>query len=170
MVMAKIKYEEGYVDLRGLGVGVIPKPHQFWSKANKSWILPTTLVFAMGWSFEIISHLEELAFWLFLLHQVRMVDHPSAETKRQIHLTTFYTGTKPAPLVLKLGIPGLGPWFTHRHHGSPDPDVLPSRQCRATRSLAFLCRVYWLSHGHPLVPYRPLEIPSLLASRPVRRC
>jgi hypothetical protein len=72
----KIKYEEGYIDLRALGYSVMPKPHQFWSKANKDWILPSTLVFAVGWSFEITSHLEELAFWLFLLHQVRMVETP----------------------------------------------------------------------------------------------
>lgn len=74
MIMAKIKYEEGYIDLRVLGYGVIPKPHQLWSKANISWILPANLVFATGWSMEITSHLEELAFWLFLLHQVRMVE------------------------------------------------------------------------------------------------
>ena len=78
ITMAKIKYEEGYMDLRVLGYGVIPKPHQFWSKANISWILPTNLVFATGWSMEITSHLEELAFWLFLLHQVRMVETPSS--------------------------------------------------------------------------------------------
>jgi len=73
MSIGKIKYEEGYIDLRALGVGVIPKPHQLWSKANQAWIFPSTLAFAVGWSFEIISHLEELAFWLFLLHQVRIV-------------------------------------------------------------------------------------------------
>jgi hypothetical protein len=69
IIMAKVKYEEGYVDLRTLGYGVIPKPHQLWSKANQAWILPSVLTFAVGWSFEITSHLEELAFWLFLLHQ-----------------------------------------------------------------------------------------------------
>lgn len=74
MAMARIKYEEGYIDARVLGFGVIPKPHQLWSKANQAWILPSILAFAVGWSFEIISHLEELAFWLFLLHQVRMVE------------------------------------------------------------------------------------------------
>ena len=74
IVMAKVKYEEGYIDLHLLGYGVIPKPHQLWSKANQAWILPSILAFSVGWAFEIISHLEELAFWLFLLHQVRMVE------------------------------------------------------------------------------------------------
>src|SRR5258706_5358881 len=76
MLMAKIKYEEGYVDLRVLGYGIIPKPHQLWSTANRNWLLPLSLVFAIGWSMEITSHLEELAFWLFLLHQVRIVETP----------------------------------------------------------------------------------------------
>jgi len=57
------------VDLRILGYGVIPKPHQLWSQANQDLIFPVILVFAVGWSCEIMSHLEELAFWLFLLHQ-----------------------------------------------------------------------------------------------------
>jgi len=93
MVMAKIKYEEGYVDLRQLGLGVIPKPHQLWSKANQAWILPSNLAFAVGWSFEITSHLEELAFWLFLLHQVRMVESSfSSFSKKETRapLTTFH--------------------------------------------------------------------------------
>ena len=100
------------------------------------------------------------AWWIILL----------AERKPRADLTTFHTGTKPAPLVLKLGIPRLGPRFSCRHYGSPDPDIPPSRQCRSTRGLALLFWVYWLSYGHPLVPCRPLEIPGLLASRPVRRC
>ena len=169
MVMAKIKYEEGYIDLRVLGYGVIPKPHQFWSTANRNWLLPLSLVFAIGWSLEITSHLEELAFWLFLLHQVRMVE-PHFIVWRKPDLITLHIGTKPAPLVLKLGVPRLGPWFNDGRRGSPDPGILPSRQCRPTRSLALLCRVDWLSYGHPLVPRRPLEIPGLFASRPVRRC
>jgi len=69
IVMAKVKYEEGYIDLRVLHLGVIPKPHELWSQANQALILPAILAFAVGWSFEITSHLEELAFWLFLLHQ-----------------------------------------------------------------------------------------------------
>jgi len=73
LVNAKIKYDEGYIDLQALGYGVIPKPHPLWSKAHKDLILPSILAFAFGWAFEITSHLEELAFWLFLLHQVRIV-------------------------------------------------------------------------------------------------
>ena len=168
MSMAKIKYEEGYIDLRALGYGVIPKPHQLWSKANISWILPTNLVLATGWSMEIISHLEELAFWLFLLHQVRMMETPfSSFGGHQRDLITLHAGTKSTPLVLKLGIPRLGPRFSYGRRGSPDPDIPPSQQCRPTRILALLCRVDGFSRGHPLVPRRPLEIPGLLASRPV---
>ena len=82
--MAKVKYEEGYVDLRVLGLGVMPKPHQMWSTANQAWILPSILAFAVGWAFEIISHLEELAFWLFLLHQVRMVESSFSRKETEV--------------------------------------------------------------------------------------
>ena len=172
--MAKIKYDEGYIDLRQLGFGVIPKPHQLWSNANRALILPSILSFAVGWSFEITSHLEELAFWLFLLHQVRMVPSsfsPFGRKETRVLLTTFHPGTKPAaPLVLKLGIPRLGPRFNNCYHGSPDPDRPPSQRCRPTRSLALLRRVDRISFGDALVPSRSLEIPGILASRPHRRC
>jgi hypothetical protein len=78
--MAFIKYNEGYMDLTSLGVGVIPKPYALWPAKYQSLVLPSTICFSVAWSLEIVSHLEELNFWLFLLHQVR-----SATPLRSIH-------------------------------------------------------------------------------------
>lgn len=58
-----------------------------WSTANQAWILPSILAFAVGWAFEIISHLEELAFWLFLLHQVRIVEASFSRPRFTNHLS-----------------------------------------------------------------------------------
>ncbi|EGO00817.1 hypothetical protein SERLA73DRAFT_32684, partial [Serpula lacrymans var. lacrymans S7.3] len=62
-----IKYKEGYV-IAPHGQ-IIPKPTEFYDKVNERWILPLYFVFSIAWAFELITHLEELTFWLFLLHQ-----------------------------------------------------------------------------------------------------
>ncbi|KAF4593119.1 hypothetical protein EYR38_008829 [Pleurotus pulmonarius] len=48
---------------------VISTPIEFWSGANRRWLLPLYFVLSVAWSLEIVTHLEELTFWLFLLHQ-----------------------------------------------------------------------------------------------------
>jgi hypothetical protein len=69
VTMAVIKYDEGYKDLTAFHLGVIPKPYALWPKEYKALVLPATICFSVAWSLEIVSHLEELTFWLFLLHQ-----------------------------------------------------------------------------------------------------
>jgi hypothetical protein len=98
--MAFIKYHEGYMDLTALRLGVIPKPYQLWPKNYQHLVLPAQICFSVAWSLEIVSHLEELTFWLFLLHQVSA---PSAIP------ITAYSATSPpsspssvAPLFLPL--------------------------------------------------------------------
>ena len=61
-----IKYTEGYVVLPQ--IGIIPKPVEMWSKVHQSYVFPLQLCFSFAWSLEIVSHLEELCFWLFLIH------------------------------------------------------------------------------------------------------
>lgn len=68
--MSYVKYKEGYMDLTLLRQGVIPKPYALWPKSYQDLVLPATVCFSVAWSLEIVSHLEELNFWLFLLHQV----------------------------------------------------------------------------------------------------
>ncbi|KAF9529773.1 hypothetical protein CPB83DRAFT_852155 [Crepidotus variabilis] len=61
-----IKYHEGFIFHATLGI--IPKPWQFWEPSAKDTIFPLTVLFSFGWSFEMITHLEELCFWLFLVN------------------------------------------------------------------------------------------------------
>ncbi|KAF8963629.1 hypothetical protein BDZ97DRAFT_1904814 [Flammula alnicola] len=63
---AAIKYHEGFITYPTLGI--IPKPHQLWNPTDKSTIFPLMLLFSVGWSLEMVTHLEELCFWLFLVN------------------------------------------------------------------------------------------------------
>jgi hypothetical protein len=69
ITMSVIKYSEGYADLNAFHLGVIPTPYALWPKSKQRLVLPATTCFSVAWSLEIVSHLEELTFWLFLLHQ-----------------------------------------------------------------------------------------------------
>jgi hypothetical protein len=62
-----IKYTEGYVAIPKTGI-IVPKPVRMWSKAHQTYIFPLQLCFSFAWSLEIVTHLEELCFWLFLIH------------------------------------------------------------------------------------------------------
>ncbi|KAF9486076.1 hypothetical protein BDN70DRAFT_870591 [Pholiota conissans] len=61
-----IKYQEGFIAHPILGI--IPKPYQLWHQISKDTIFPFMLLFSIGWSFEMVTHLEELCFWLFLIN------------------------------------------------------------------------------------------------------
>jgi len=61
-----IKYYEGFVDLPVFGV--VPRPYQMWGPVARRAIFPLMLLFSVGWSLEMVTHLEELCFWLFLVN------------------------------------------------------------------------------------------------------
>ncbi|PPR03335.1 hypothetical protein CVT24_012575 [Panaeolus cyanescens] len=61
-----IKYHEGFIQLDGHGI--IPKPYQLWEPWAQDTIFPLMLCFSVGWSLEMVTHLEELCFWLFLVN------------------------------------------------------------------------------------------------------
>ncbi|KIY46156.1 hypothetical protein FISHEDRAFT_48082 [Fistulina hepatica ATCC 64428] len=61
-----IKYREGYMDIPGYGIQ--PTPYTLWPEASRRAITPLMLMFSIAWSFEMITHLEELCFWLFLVN------------------------------------------------------------------------------------------------------
>jgi hypothetical protein len=61
-----MKYTQGYIILPVHGI--IPKPSSAWPAQYQACILPLFLVFSVAWALEIVSHLEELVFWLFLIH------------------------------------------------------------------------------------------------------
>ncbi|KAJ7125428.1 hypothetical protein C8R44DRAFT_618808 [Mycena epipterygia] len=62
---AIIKYRQGFIEVDG---AIIPKPYFMWPESDQRAIFPLMLAFTLGWSFEIITHLEELCFWLFLVN------------------------------------------------------------------------------------------------------
>jgi hypothetical protein len=63
---ATIKYHEGFIAHPTLGI--IPKPYQLWEQSARDTIFPLMLLFSVGWSLEMVTHLEELCFWLFLVN------------------------------------------------------------------------------------------------------
>jgi len=64
--LAVIKYREGFTNIPT--VGIIPTPWQLWHPSHQKAIFPLYLTFSVAWSLEIVTHLEELCFWLFLIN------------------------------------------------------------------------------------------------------
>lgn len=62
-----IKFKEGYV-ITAEG-SLYPKPIELYAPSHKKWILPIFFLFSAAWACELVTHWEELTFWLFLLHQ-----------------------------------------------------------------------------------------------------
>ncbi|KAF9075491.1 hypothetical protein BDP27DRAFT_1315132 [Rhodocollybia butyracea] len=48
---------------------VLALPFIAWTHSARKFLLPLFFVLAAGWALELVTHLEELTFWLFLLHQ-----------------------------------------------------------------------------------------------------
>ncbi|PPQ72203.1 hypothetical protein CVT25_006597 [Psilocybe cyanescens] len=67
LAMTALKFSEGFwVTPDGQ---IVPRPLALWAPHHRHWLLPLYFVLSIAWSLEIVTHLEELAFWLFLLHQ-----------------------------------------------------------------------------------------------------
>ncbi|THV02221.1 hypothetical protein K435DRAFT_836570 [Dendrothele bispora CBS 962.96] len=64
---AIIKYTEGWVYIPLAGA-IVPKPYTEWHPSSRNAILPLYLLFSLGWGLEMITHLEELCFWYFLVN------------------------------------------------------------------------------------------------------
>ncbi|KAF8633315.1 hypothetical protein AX17_004488 [Amanita inopinata Kibby_2008] len=67
VAMTAIKYKEGYVVL--VDDIIIPRPFFLWDEGNRDWLLPLYFCLSIAWALEIVTHLEELTFWLFLINQ-----------------------------------------------------------------------------------------------------
>lgn len=62
-----IKFKEGFI-ITPEGT-IYPKPTELYTTNHKKWILPLLFLFSAAWACELITHWEELTFWLFILHQ-----------------------------------------------------------------------------------------------------
>ncbi|KAH9976362.1 hypothetical protein BGW80DRAFT_1168046 [Lactifluus volemus] len=61
-----IKYSEGFIELPGFGI--IPNPYELWTSAHRNAIIPLYFCVACAWGLEMVTHLEELCFWLFVVN------------------------------------------------------------------------------------------------------
>ncbi|KAI0821318.1 hypothetical protein BC629DRAFT_1250725, partial [Irpex lacteus] len=66
VAITAIKFKEGLSQDR---YTVFPTPLDMYTAANRRWLFPLNCIFSLAWGLELITHLEELAFWLYLLHQ-----------------------------------------------------------------------------------------------------
>ncbi|KAF8161754.1 hypothetical protein K438DRAFT_1686295 [Mycena galopus ATCC 62051] len=67
VAITALKYQEGSVVLPD--GSIMPRPFADWQKDHLTWIIPLYIILSVAWSLELVTHLEELTFWLFLLHQ-----------------------------------------------------------------------------------------------------
>ncbi|KAF6761188.1 hypothetical protein DFP72DRAFT_880367, partial [Ephemerocybe angulata] len=73
VALTVIKYNEGYIILPD--GKILPTPFEQYDPSNKRWLLPLFLVLSFLVVIRavrtplVVTHLEELTFWLFLLHQ-----------------------------------------------------------------------------------------------------
>ncbi|TFK65558.1 hypothetical protein BDN72DRAFT_845367 [Pluteus cervinus] len=67
IAMTVIKFREGYVVLPG--GNILPRPIALYQPINMHWVLPLYFILSVAWSLELVTHLEELTFWLYLLNQ-----------------------------------------------------------------------------------------------------
>ncbi|KAF8191060.1 hypothetical protein K438DRAFT_1831143 [Mycena galopus ATCC 62051] len=68
---AVIKYRQGFIPFEG---GIIPKPYTLWPESERRAIFPLMLTFTFAWSLEMITHLEELCFWFFVVKSIEKQD------------------------------------------------------------------------------------------------
>ncbi|KAJ7750117.1 hypothetical protein DFH07DRAFT_828234 [Mycena maculata] len=66
VAISALKYQEGSFVFDGQ---IIPRPYAVWQESRLRWILPLYFILSIAWALELVTHLEELTFWLFLLHQ-----------------------------------------------------------------------------------------------------
>ncbi|QRV84359.1 transmembrane protein [Ceratobasidium sp. AG-Ba] len=97
ITMTVIKYDEGYAVFPG--VGIVPKPYQLWTHPQRTWLTAIYIMFATAWALEIVSHLEELCFWLFLIN----VGAAQTSWFRSIHFKCWVVGS----LAAVVGLPVL---------------------------------------------------------------
>ncbi|KAJ3981418.1 hypothetical protein F5890DRAFT_1376594, partial [Lentinula detonsa] len=66
LTMTVLAYQQGLVWLK---ISVLALPFSSWTHTAKKRLLPLFFVLASAWALELVTHLEELTFWMFLLHQ-----------------------------------------------------------------------------------------------------
>ncbi|KAI0943973.1 hypothetical protein AcV7_010358 [Taiwanofungus camphoratus] len=131
-----IKYKEGFVvtpDAR-----IIPRPVGAYSAAARAWVVPLNFVFSFAWALELVTHLEELAFWLYLLHQHPDKDEWFASWEYRL----WYCGS----IVAILGMP-LTALIARRHIDTIDAYIFLSGSSGSTSTTVAFLYVLWRFPG-----------------------
>ncbi|KAJ7286884.1 hypothetical protein C8J57DRAFT_573153 [Mycena rebaudengoi] len=95
VAMAALKYQEGSVLMPD--ESIIPRPFSAWRHDRLRFVVPLFFILSIAWSLELVTHLEELTFWLFLLHQ----GPRKREWFHSWEFRTWYLGS----LIAVLGMP-----------------------------------------------------------------
>ncbi|KAF8598998.1 hypothetical protein BDV93DRAFT_526390 [Ceratobasidium sp. AG-I] len=77
VAMAVMKYQAGYKSFpnpastpaKPLPRIIVATPTEMWPQAHQDLVFPLYVIFAVAWALEIVSHLEELCFWLFMIKE-----------------------------------------------------------------------------------------------------
>lgn len=91
-----IKYSYGFTVIPGMGI--IPTPYELWRDSAQNAILPLYLCFSVAWGLEIVTHLEELCFWLFLIHS----SSAKQDWFRSLYFKTWAIGSVVAVICMPL--------------------------------------------------------------------
>lgn len=91
---AVIKYNEGFIP--DPQYGVIPKPYTEWTKAHQDAAIPLLVLFAVCFSLDVVTHLEELCFWMFLMNATTA----SQNWFRSIYFLVWFCGSVIAIIVV----------------------------------------------------------------------
>ncbi|KAF9514286.1 hypothetical protein BS47DRAFT_1485158 [Hydnum rufescens UP504] len=132
MGMMVIKYKEGFVLIPGHGI--VPKPYQLWSPQNVKWIHPLYMLLSVAWALEIVSHLEELCFWLFLVNLA-----PYSSWFSSIQFKIWVVGS----VCSLVGLPLLT-WFTREDPLKSEPITMMAGSIGSGLVTFCSLRVLWL--------------------------
>lgn len=91
-----IKYSYGFTVIPG--IGITPTPYELWHDSARNAILPLYLCFSVAWGLEMVTHLEELCFWLFLIRS----DSTKQDWFRSLYFKTWTIGSVIAIIYMPL--------------------------------------------------------------------
>ncbi|KAH9922120.1 uncharacterized protein B0H18DRAFT_1019215 [Fomitopsis serialis] len=113
---------------------VFPRPIEMYSDRSRAWVLPLNFVFSFAWALELVTHLEELAFWLYLLHQ----RPEKGEWFESWEYRFWYWGS----IVSIIGMP-LTCMIARRHLDTLDAYIFLSGSCGSLSTTVAFLYVLW---------------------------
>ncbi|KAF8691081.1 hypothetical protein RHS03_08813, partial [Rhizoctonia solani] len=116
VAMAVMKYQAGYISFsnpdstpsRPLPRIVVPAPTSTWPESHQKLVFPLYVIFAVAWALEIVSHLEELCFWLFMIKEQEDTGHGGIRPWfKSFEYKLWCCGMSNTPASLRLALIGI---------------------------------------------------------------